>query len=240
MKKSVVLSALVLLICSGVALAIPGENRDPAQVGHRDGPPVFGPLGGAGETCSTVGLAFGAAPTTVTDTITVAGAAGPVSGLDVTLQIAHTWVGDLVVDVEHDGTTVVLLDQPGVPALGACGCANNDVDAVLSDAGGSAAEDACSAAVPAIGGTLTPTQALSAFDGDDPNGDWTITVTDAVPAFDNGTFQSWCVSVAGGTTDATGGSPTPATSNWGLIALVAMFLGASVYFLRRRSSSVNA
>jgi len=240
MKKSVVLSALALgvLVVSGVALA-EGPFRGPmANVGNQ---PVFGPTGGGGQTCSSPGLAFGAAPASVNDTISIAGAAGAVSGLDVELQIAHTWVGDIVADIEHDGTTVLLLDRPGVPLMGACGCPNNDVDVVLSDAGGSPAENACSAAPPAIGGTLTPTQALSAFDGDDPNGDWTLTVSDGFPASDNGTLNTWCISIegAGGTGGTTAGTGTPATTTWGLIALVAMFLGASLYFLRRRSS-VNA
>lgn len=240
MKKSVVLSALALgvLVVSGVALA-EGPLRGP-MANYRDFPPAFGPTGGAGQTCSSPGLSFGAAPSSVSDTITVAGAAGPVAALTVELQIAHTWVGDLVADIEHDGTTVLLLDRPGVPLLGPCGCANNDVDVVLSDAGASPAENACSAAPPAIGGTLTPTQPLSAFDGDDPNGDWTLTVSDGFPASDNGTLQTWCVNLGGTATGGAGtGGSVPATSSWGIIALVAMFLGASLYFLRRRSS-VNA
>ncbi len=228
MKKNLI-SALaigVLLVSlSGTALA---QNRDFAD--SRLGPPNFGPLGGADVTCSDPNLAFGASPETVSDVISISGAGGSVSDLEVTLQIQHTWVGDIIAELEHNasGTTALLIDQPGVPAS-ACGCSGDDIDAVLSDAGASSVENECADAVPTTAGILTPfPDSLSTFDNLDPNSDWTLTITDGFPASDDGTFLSWCINIAAG------GGGVPATGTWGIIALIALFMGVSMFYLRRR------
>ncbi len=231
MKRNLI-SALaigVLLVSlSGMALA---QIRDPDLAGQRLGPPDFGLLGGADLTCSDPNLAFGASPETVSDVISISGAGGSVSDLEVTLQIQHTWVGDIVAELEHNasGTTAVLIDRIGVPDISACGCDGDDIDVVLSDQGTSSVEDECAAVIPAIGGILTPSpDPLSTFDNLDPNSDWTLTLTDAVPTFDDGTFVSWCINIAAG------GGGVPATGTWGIIALIALFMGVSMFYLRRR------
>ena len=152
-------------------------------------------------------------------------------------QGIFSWVGDVIATLSHDDTTTsaLIIDRPGVPDASACGCQGDDVDVILSDANGtSSVENECAdPAVPAIAGILTPSpDALAAFDGEDGNGAWTMTITDGAPTFDDGVFDAWCLDFnAGGGDDDTG---VPATNTWGVIILVALFLGASLLFLRRR------
>jgi subtilisin-like proprotein convertase family protein len=56
----------------------------------------------------------------VESTLTVAPGAGTVTGATVTVAATHTWIGDLVVRLTHvdTGTTVALLDRPGVVGVG--------------------------------------------------------------------------------------------------------------------------
>jgi hypothetical protein len=66
-----------------------------------------------------------------------------------------------------------------------------------------------------------------------------MTISDAFPASDNGVFQEWCLTFGGGTATGgtggtTGGVGTPATSTWGVILLIALFLGISLFYIRRR------
>ncbi len=237
-KACLVMTALVVvvLVCSGPALA---QIKDSAQVGQRVGPPVFGPLGDQG--CD-VGAG-------ITD-------------LRVTLQVTHTWVGDLDFVLTHDdtGTSAKIVDRPGEPLLGAFGCDGDDIDAILYDtAPGGDVEDQCAGGVPTINGEFTPSpDALSAFSGETLDGSWTLAVTDNAGG-DGGSLNTWCLGEGAGgvccsspglgTQDnatvsdtlviAGGGGepPVPATSTWGVIALMALFLGVSLYFLRRRSSA---
>ena len=128
-----------------------------------------------------------------------------IGDLDVDVVIDHTWVGDIVLDLTHveSGTTVRLIDQPGVPAT-ACGCPSNNYDIVLDDEGtGGAIENVCPGGdaqlVPPSPPNYVPQNPLAAFDGQLASGTWTLTVTDAQPAFDDGTFQSWALIVTAGT-----------------------------------------
>jgi subtilisin-like proprotein convertase family protein len=109
----------------------------------------------------------------------------------------HTWVGDVSLSLEHvdTGTTVTLLDRPGVPAS-TWGCSDNDVDVLFSDAAATPAEDDCNASPPAIAGTRLPAEPLSAFAGETLQGQWRLTVADAA-AVDDGTLLQWCLTVQG-------------------------------------------
>lgn len=236
MKK--VLFALAL----GAILVAPAmaQVKDVEQVGVRVGPSNFAPLGSTSD-CD--------------DTATV-------SDLQVTLQVTHTWVGDLGISLAHDGTSASIVDRPGQPAS-TFGCSVDDVDVVLSDGGSGSVEDACNAGVPAISGNLTPSpDALSAFNGQSLSGDWTLTILDNAGG-DTGSLTGWCVAegaggtccnsnnvaipdnltgeatdtitVGGGTGTTTGGGTgTPATSTWGVMLLIALFMGVSLFFLRKR------
>ncbi len=111
--------------------------------------------------------------------------------LEVLVQISHSWVGDLKVTLTHveTGTTVVLIDQPGVPAS-SFGCSRSNIDATLSDEATLPVEDECAGGIPAIGGFLLPAESLDAFDGEDIAGTWTLSAFDLSLGV-SGTIDAW-------------------------------------------------
>jgi len=120
---------------------------------------------------------------TVTDDFAIA-------DLNVDLDIAHTWVGDLIVTLESPaGTSVTVIDQPGVPASG-FGCGGNDILASMDDEAATPVEDECDAGVPTINGSFIPNNALDAFDGEMTAGDWILTVSDNAGG-DTGTINTF-------------------------------------------------
>jgi subtilisin-like proprotein convertase family protein len=154
----------------------------------------------------------------VVDTITVA-QGGTIADVNIDLNVEHTFFGDFCVSVEHNGVTVDLIQRPGADnGVTSChtgspfGCSSNDFDLILDDEGlGGPVEDLCGAGsgdpTPPSPPNYTPFSPLSAFDGMDPSGDWTITVADNAGG-DTGTFVSWSlhIEVEGGG----GGTPTGA------------------------------
>ncbi|MFH0981214.1 MAG: proprotein convertase P-domain-containing protein [Planctomycetota bacterium] len=110
------------------------------------------------------------------------------AGLKVGLKITHTWNGDLRVRLTHNGTTVTLIDRPGVPAR-ALGFNNDGFDVILDDAAFTAIEDYDSGG-PMVVGTFKPNQMLSAFNGQDAYGPWTLNVAD-LALYDVGTLDQW-------------------------------------------------
>ncbi|RMA56802.1 HYR domain-containing protein [Ulvibacter antarcticus] len=110
--------------------------------------------------------------------------------LDVDLDIAHSWVGDLKVTLTSPtGTVVVLIDQMGVPAT-AFGCSSDNLLVTIDDEATDPIEDACDAGPPAATGPYIGQEALSAFDGESTLGDWTLNVSDNAGG-DTGTINGW-------------------------------------------------
>lgn len=113
---------------------------------------------------------------------------------DVDCGLTHTWVGDIIIKITPpDGSpTVTILDRPGVPTT-AAGCNNNNIASVLlNDEGATGpAETQC---VPANTNALWPTgifspnNPLSALDGENGNGNWTINISDNAAA-DTGSIR---------------------------------------------------
>lgn len=131
-----------------------------------------------------------------------------ISDLDVVITTTHTWVGDLVFTLTHvdTGSASTVIDRPGVPTS-TFGCANNHINARLSDEAAAPVETQCAAsgtATPppyAINGTFIPNNALSVFDGQSLAGTWQLNASDrATP--DPGTLTGWCL-VATTTTPTT-------------------------------------
>ena len=125
---------------------------------------------------------------------------GPVGDVNVGVVITHTFVGDLRVSIEHLGTTVDMVVQPGDPADAGgspFGCGEDNYDIVLDDEGtGGPIEDLCQVGMVSPP-NFTPNNPLSVFDGMDSAGDWTITVTDAEPiGTDVGVFVSWSLEIS--------------------------------------------
>ncbi|MHC4963926.1 MAG: proprotein convertase P-domain-containing protein [Planctomycetota bacterium] len=131
-------------------------------------------------------------PVGVSDTMTVTDSL-TITDLDVDVVINHTWLGDLCVQLSKaGGPTVTLMKRIGLAAecdaTGCCGCSGDNMDVILDDEAADSIEDFCP---PPSTGTYSPDpDALSAFDGLDAAGDWTIWVNDNAGA-DTGTLVQW-------------------------------------------------
>lgn len=132
-------------------------------------------------------------PAGVEDCFTIPSQGAPtIDGLAVHVSITHTWVGDLRVVLTHvdTGTTVVLLDRPGVPQGTSCNA--DDVRATFIDAASETAESQCDTTPPAVSGSVRPNEALSVFDGELLAGTWRLTVSDLTIG-DVGTLNAWAL-----------------------------------------------
>ncbi|MBI1226879.1 MAG: T9SS type A sorting domain-containing protein [Bacteroidetes bacterium] len=117
---------------------------------------------------------------TITSTLTISGCGGNISDVNVkNLNITHTWVDDLVIDLTSpNGTTVRLMNRP---------C--NDEDNILINFDDEAASPNFPCP-PVDNGNYQPFAALSAFDGENLAGTWTLTVAD-VANQDGGSLNAW-------------------------------------------------
>ncbi len=112
------------------------------------------------------------------------------SDVNVRVEISHTWVGDLTVQLRSpSGTTITLLDRPGVPSS-TYGCSDDNLNVTFDDASGVNLEGYCAGSTPWYSGVAAPAQALSAFNGQSTQGTWQLIVSDAVSA-DEGTIIDW-------------------------------------------------
>jgi subtilisin-like proprotein convertase family protein len=148
--------------------------------------------------CRNVSLAIPDGNATgVTDTFVV-GASGTIQDLNASVVINHTWVGDLVVTLTHvdTGKSGVIIDRPGVPGS-TFGCGGDNINATLDDEAALAAETSCNSTTGLTSGPYRPNTVLSAFDGDNLSGTWTLKVVDAAAA-DIGTLTQWCLVPATG------------------------------------------
>jgi len=129
-------------------------------------------------------------PDGVTDSFVVTDE-GIITDLDVSLLATHTWVGDLIFTLTHEdtGTSVTLIDRPGVPAT-QYGCSDDDFDLLLDDDAAFPVETACGNLN--IGDAFIPQLPLSAFNGEDLNGTWTLFVSDN-QGIDTGSLGEWCL-----------------------------------------------
>jgi len=111
-------------------------------------------------------------------------AAGNVTDVNVSVNLTHTWVADLIITLTHGTTTVTLWD-------GVCG-ANDGIAATFDDEGST-----LTCGNPTVG-TFRPTAAggspLSGFDGSTASGNWTIKLVDTFPS-DAGVLSDWTLVV---------------------------------------------
>lgn len=131
-----------------------------------------------------------AVPTGVNVPINLSGFSGGISDLNFRIDgsdcsaaigatgvgIDHTWVGDLVITLRApSGRTVTLINQ-------ADGSGNNFCQTLLDDSATTSIQSIISTGTPPLGppytGTFRPFSPLSAFNGEDPNGTWTLNVSD--------------------------------------------------------------
>lgn len=111
--------------------------------------------------------------------------------VNVRANITHTWVGDLVVTLQHGSTTITIIDRPGYSGSGFGCSADNYSNAILDDEGSSSIEAQCANNLTSPPNYI-PNFTLSGFDGQNSSGAWTLRVSDAASS-DTGTFNNWAV-----------------------------------------------
>ncbi len=126
----------------------------------------------------------------ITSSFTVPAGTGLISDVNVAVNLLHTWIGDLVIDVSHGGTTVRLLTHAPFGFGESC----DNLSTVFDDEGINWYPTAC----PHLGCTRSydPSSCgnhlLSAFDGLLADGLWTLRIADEAGG-DVGTLSDWSV-----------------------------------------------
>ena len=99
--------------------------------------------------------------------------------------ISHTFVGNLVITLTSPaGTTVTVVNRRGGTRENVCFLTLDD------DNGNPSLSTITSISGQTVTGTFTPDSPLSAFDGQDPNGQWLLTISDRAAA-DVGVARRW-------------------------------------------------
>jgi len=102
-----------------------------------------------------------------------------------TVGLDHTWVGDLVLTLRSPlGTTVTLMSRPG----GTLNSGNNFCQTLLDDAAATPIQAIAPGGNPWTG-SFQPATPLSTFNGENPNGTWTLNAAD-LALFDTGSVRS--------------------------------------------------
>lgn len=137
------------------------------------------------EQCSTPGVGFGGefgTPPMITDSLSVA-SQHVIADLQVSVDISHTFIGDLVVDVVSPmGTSVRLHSEQG--------SGDEDIRLTYSDDGVPHESDDFD-----FGCRMQPSGpgVLADFDSENVQGSWQLSLTDVYPMEDDGVLNSWCV-----------------------------------------------
>lgn len=120
----------------------------------------------------------------------------PIQDLNVNVDVSHDWVGDVALTLLHQasGTTISLLDRPGIPG-GFWGCSQDDIVATFDDEASVPAETQCNTSGSAISGSVVPAESLASFDGLVASGTWVLQVTDAYPSADGGVLNHWSLEI---------------------------------------------
>ena len=160
-----------------VADAVVANNSTTAQVAH------FSCSSDQNTTVQTIGPNNG----TVTNSVITVTNDISISDVNVTVNIQHTWVGDLeIVLVAPDTTTEVqLFNQTG-------GSDDDFVNTIFDD---QAATPIASGTAP-FTGSFQPVGDLSTFNGMSSLGDWTLRITDNADG-DGGQLTDWTLELCG-------------------------------------------
>ncbi len=121
----------------------------------------------------------------------------PISALEVTLQITHTYNGDLIVSLEHvdTGSSAILIDRPGRVDSG-FGSNSNGFDIRLADYFSEDIEDSGNGPNGLVSGDFHPSpDALTLFDGESILGTWRLSVSDNAGS-DLGSLEHWGLHLA--------------------------------------------
>jgi len=237
--KNVLIPLVAMLLC-GIVFA---TEKPLHEIDQRIAPPRFSPLDGT--WCSQPNLAIPDDDSgSAVDVLTILDSE-PVWNFTVSVQIEHTWIGDLRAELTNGNCTIQLFHRIGLDGDTCCGCSGDDIDVILDDFG-SPVEDSCGTNVSGgAGGTYSPgdpqgngiwpTSMFDCFE-EDIAGDWTLTVTDGAGG-DTGVLLEWCVINWVNYGSDGGGSVVPVTGTRGLLILaVLLLIGGSLFVLRRRGA----
>ncbi|MDY7395735.1 M12 family metallo-peptidase [Aureibaculum sp. 2210JD6-5] len=107
-----------------------------------------------------------------------------VSDVNVSLDIAHSWLWDLQIYLKApNGTEILIYDR----TCGSSGQQRQNINAIFDD---EASNVICNNAIPSISSTTKPTNLLSGFNGLSSLGNWKLKVVDNSHG-DTGTINSW-------------------------------------------------
>jgi large repetitive protein len=124
---------------------------------------------------------------TTTSVITVSGMTALPTDVNVTVNLTHTYLADLIINlVAPDGTRIQMFNRRG-------GGSDNLINTVFDDQ----ATQPISAGSAPFTGSFRPEQALSVLNTKSPLGNWTLEVSDNAGA-DTGTLNSWTLSISAG------------------------------------------
>lgn len=130
--------------------------------------------------------------TGITDSMVIA-TTDTLTDLNVSMNIPHTWVGDLWITLTHvdTATTVQLLNRPNNAGGG---CNGNNLNIILDSSAALAVQTSCANANPpyTTGGSYIPAATLNAFNGQNLSGTWQLRVSDRASQ-DLGTLNQWCL-----------------------------------------------
>ena len=125
-------------------------------------------------------------PTGITSTLTVPNG-GAIEGLEVELEIDHSFVGDLIVELQHSGGTLVSLVNSPL-------CSGDNIDVILADDANLSIQNDCqNDPDPAYPDErYSSDETLAGFNGLEVGGNWTLRVVDSA-AEDTGVLRRWCL-----------------------------------------------
>ncbi|WP_386066183.1 S8 family serine peptidase [Tahibacter sp. UC22_41] len=145
--------------------------------------------------CRTPNLAIPDNNATGVSDAQVVGSGGTLTGLRLSFDITHTYMGDLTLILSNGTTSVTLLQRPGNASnTGTSGCSGNNGNVVVDDAATLTLESNCGSGTPAYttGASYKPNNPLAPFAGQALNGTWTLRAIDSAGA-DTGTLRGWCL-----------------------------------------------
>jgi subtilisin-like proprotein convertase family protein len=160
-------------------------------------------------------------PAVVTSSLDVAGAGTHVTDLDLFTDIAHTWAADLDITLRSPaGTVATITTDNGLNSDNVFAGttfddqADPDGQVPFPDDDGRPSHDNPGLATDHPYATnvtatpLVPEEALSVFEGENPNGTWTLTISDDFSG-EGGSLRSWRLDVSTGECPAPAPPPPP-------------------------------
>ncbi|MGY6553582.1 MAG: proprotein convertase P-domain-containing protein [Wenzhouxiangella sp.] len=150
----------------------------------------------ANQICAAPGLAIPDNSVAGITSDLVISDSGQLAGLELVLDISHTWVGDLIVGLTHvdSGTSITLVERPGRVGDTGFGCSGNDIQTAVSDDAPLSLQNDCITAAPVAypEAAYRPNDPLANFLGQDLSGTWRLSVSDNAGG-DTGTLNEWCL-----------------------------------------------